>query len=151
MRIVLATICCRFGSWGLVKKLNFDQVEGWSSGKICSWSLASFFSWFFRGYEIETCLKIHPFCYRQPSLADVDAEKCVDNSLVQIWKLKFGPKIIFFSRLWAQGLVKILKLKVRQDFEAGVWLVFYRWCFVQVRKLNLGRDSETMFGQYFEF
>ena len=23
MRIVLSTVCCRFGSWGLVKKLNF--------------------------------------------------------------------------------------------------------------------------------
>ena len=31
--------------------------------------------------------------------ADVDAQKRVDNSLVQVWKLKFGPKIIFFSRL----------------------------------------------------
>ena len=24
------------------------------------------------------------------TVADVDAEKCVDDSLVQIWKLKFG-------------------------------------------------------------
>ena len=27
---------------------------------------------------------------------DVDAEKRVDNSLVQIWKLKFGHKTKFF-------------------------------------------------------
>ena len=26
MRIVLATVCCRFGSLGLVKKLNFCSV-----------------------------------------------------------------------------------------------------------------------------
>ena len=26
------------------------------------------------------------------TVADVDAEKCVRNSLVQIWKLKFGYK-----------------------------------------------------------
>ena len=30
------------------------------------------------------------FCF-----ADVDAEKRVDESLVQTWKLKFGHKVIF--------------------------------------------------------
>ena len=25
MRVVLATVCCRFGSWGLVIKLNFSS------------------------------------------------------------------------------------------------------------------------------
>ena len=30
---------------------------------------------------------------------DVDAEKRVDNSLVQIWKLKFGHKTKFLFRL----------------------------------------------------
>ena len=37
---------------------------------------------------------------------DVDAEKRVDNSLVQIWKLKFGHKTNFFSdfehRVWSR-------------------------------------------------
>ena len=28
MRIVLSTVCCRFGSWGLVKKLNFIETLG---------------------------------------------------------------------------------------------------------------------------
>ena len=46
-----------------------------------------------------------------------DSEKGVDNSLVQIWKLKFGHEIKCLSSLWAQGLVTILKLKLRQDFE----------------------------------
>ena len=32
------------------------------------------------------------------TVADVDAEKRVDNSLVQIWKLKFRHKIKFFSQ-----------------------------------------------------
>ena len=52
--------------------------------------------------------------------ADVDAEKRVGNSLVQIWKLKFGHKIKFLARFRPQGLVKILKLKLRGDFEAEV-------------------------------
>ena len=32
------------------------------------------------------------------SIADVDAEKCVDNSLVQIWKVNSGHKINFLFR-----------------------------------------------------
>ena len=29
------------------------------------------------------------------TIVDVDDEKCVDNSLVQIWKVKFGHKVKF--------------------------------------------------------
>ena len=32
-------------------------------------------------------------------VADVDAEKCVDDSLVQIWKLSFGHKAKLLFRL----------------------------------------------------
>ena len=44
----------------------------------------------------------------------------VGNNLLQIWKLRFGQKANLLLRLWAQGLVKILKLKLRQDLEAEV-------------------------------
>ena len=54
------------------------------------------------------------------TVADVDAKKRADDSLVQIWKLKFGHKIKFLARFRPQGLVKILKLKLRGDFEAKV-------------------------------
>ena len=33
------------------------------------------------------------------TVAHVDDEKCVDNPLVQIWKVKFGHKVKFLSRL----------------------------------------------------
>ena len=59
------------------------------------------------------------------TVADIDAEKCVDDSLVQIWKVKFGHKVNFFFRIRAQGLVKILKSKFMQDFEAEDCSVFY--------------------------
>ena len=39
-------------------------------------------------------------------------------------------------------MVNILKLKFRQDFEAGVCSAFCRWRFVEVKKLNLGRYSK---------
>ena len=33
------------------------------------------------------------------TVVDVDDEKCVDNSLVQIWKVNFGHKVKFLFRL----------------------------------------------------
>ena len=85
------------------------------------------------------------------TVVDVDAEDNVGNSLLQIWELTFGSKAKLLFRLWPQGLVKILKLRFRQDFEAGFCSAFCCWCFVEVMKLNLGRDSEAKFGQDFEF
>ena len=77
------------------------------------------------------------------AVVDVDDE----DRLLQIWKLRFGYKANLLFRLWAQGLVKILMLKCRRDFEAEVWSVFCCWCLVEVTKLNLGQDSEARFGQ----
>ena len=48
------------------------------------------------------------------TVAHVDAEDHVGKSLLQIWELTFGPK------------AKLLKLKFRQDFEAGVCSSFCR-------------------------
>ena len=42
-------------------------------------------------------------------------EDCVGNNLLQISKLRFGQKAKLLFR--AQGLVKILKLKFRQDLQ----------------------------------
>ena len=81
------------------------------------------------------------------SVADVDAEKRVDCSLVQIWKLKFCHKAKLLFRLWAQGLVKVLKLKLRRDFEAEFLSIFWCWFLVKVVKLN---HSKASFGQFFE-
>ena len=51
------------------------------------------------------------------TVADVSDEDRVGNSLLQIWKLRFGYKVKLLFRLWAQGLVKILKLKFRQNLR----------------------------------
>ena len=60
------------------------------------------------------------------TVAQVDDEIRVDNSFVQIWKVKFDHHLSFFQTLGTrfQGLVKILKLMFRQDFEAKVWSLF---------------------------
>ena len=51
------------------------------------------------------------------NVAEIDDVGRVGNSLLQIWKLRFGYKVKLLFRLWAQGLVKILKLKFRQNLR----------------------------------
>ena len=58
------------------------------------------------------------------TVVEVDDEDRIGNSLLQIWKLRFGHKAKLLLRLSARGLVRSLKLKFRQDFEAEVWSVF---------------------------
>ena len=48
------------------------------------------------------------------TVADEDR---VVNNLLQISKLRFGKNAKLLFRLLAQGLVKILKLRFRQDFK----------------------------------
>ena len=51
------------------------------------------------------------------TVADVDDEDRVGNSLLQIWKLRFGHKAKLLFRLWAQGSVKISKLNSGKIFK----------------------------------
>ena len=60
------------------------------------------------------------------TVAHVDAEDHFGNSLLQIWELTFGPKAKLLIKLLSTTLVKISKLKFRQDFEAGVCSSFNR-------------------------
>ena len=110
MMIVLATICCRFGRWGLVKKLNFcSDIEhkvwsrfwSWSSGKIWSWSLINFFLLMFcRGY-VEPKLNLG---------RDSEARFGQDFEAIVLW------------RGWC--LVEILKLMLDQNSEIWSRFVF---------------------------
>ena len=54
------------------------------------------------------------------TVVDVDDKDRGGNSVLQIWKLRFGQKAKRLFRLLAQGLVKILMLKCTRDFEAEV-------------------------------
>ena len=91
------------------------------------------------------------------SVAHVDEEKPVENSLVQIWKSKFGLKVKFLYRLWAQGfkvlsrfwssiLVDIVKLGLVKIFKfkfcrnAKIWLKFWSWCLVENLKMKFDHD-----------
>ena len=75
------------------------------------------------------------------TVADFDAKKGVDDSLVQIRKLEFRQKINFLFRLWAQDFEgssgTILKLKFSQYFAADPWLRLWRLFLVEILKLCL--------------
>ena len=51
------------------------------------------------------------------SIADDSDENRVGNSLLQIWKLRFGHNAELLFSLSGQDLIKILKLKLRQDLK----------------------------------
>ena len=115
MMAVLATICCRFGSWGLFKKLNFcsdfehkvwSNFLSWSSDKIWSWSLISFFCWCF----VEVML--NPFWILVNYLK---------LGFVKILKLKFYGEADVWLRFWNWCLVEILKMKFDQDLCLNLW------------------------------
>ena len=80
-----------------------------------------------------TCEDVNSMLVVVVKVADVDAKKRVDDSLVQTWKMKFSHKINFLSRLWAQGLVKI---------EVEVQAQFWSWSLVNILLLILGWDYE---------
>ena len=56
------------------------------------------------------CKVANPKLVEVVTVADVDDEDCVGNSLLQIWKLRFGHEAKLLFRAKAKGLVKILNL-----------------------------------------
>ena len=111
MRIVPATIWCRFQSWGLVKKLNFcsdlehkgwSRFGSWSSGKICSWKLASFFCWFF----VEV-MKLN--LGRDSELQSEARFWSISLSLTLVEMFMFGWdfEVDTCSRFWRWNMIKI--------------------------------------------
>ena len=45
------------------------------------------------------------------TVADIDDEDRVGNSLLHTWELRLGNKAKLLLRLWAQGFAKVLKMK----------------------------------------
>ena len=77
------------------------------------------------------------------TVVEVDDEKRVDNSLVQIWKVNFGHKVKFLFGLWGKGFKvcsrfwswcsgKILKLKFGHYFAADAWLWLWSSFLVEI-------------------
>ena len=63
-----------------------------------------------------TCEDSNSKLVKVVTVADVDDEDHVGNSLLQVCELRFCHKAKLLFRLWALGLVKIWKLKFGQEF-----------------------------------
>ena len=109
MRIVLATACCRYGSGGLVIKLNFcsdfehkvwSLFWSWSSGKIWSRSLFSILLlMFWSGNEVESWSRFWS----------------------QVWSISW---ILSLVEILMFADVEILKLVLGQYSEDEIWSNF---------------------------
>ena len=126
--------CCWCWRWETVYSVTFlsdpSPIIGnaWLTDTLTNWLLFSKLDWCDSGmwrWQLKTCWS----CY----CCWFDDEKRVDNSLVQIWKVKFGHKVKFLFRIWGQGFKvwlrfwswpsgKILKLRVGHYFAADAWL-----------------------------
>ena len=104
---------CRFGSWGLVIKLNFcsdfehkvwSRFWSWSSGKIWSWSLVSILLLMFcRGNEVESWSRFWS----------------------QVWSISW---ILSLLEILMFADVEILKLVLGQYSEdERSWCLWSRW------------------------
>ena len=125
------------------KKLHFSYGMASLTDSLTHWLLFRKLDWYdpvIRRWQLKLVEVV--------TVAHVDDEKRVD-SLVQIWKVKFGHKVKFLFRLWGQGFKvwsrfwgwfsgKILKLKFGQYFADDVWFRFL---------LSLVHYSEARFGR----
>ena len=60
------------------------------------------------------------------TVADVDSEDHVGNSLLQIWELTFGPKTKLFFQTLSTSVGQDFEVEVQQDFETGACSAFCR-------------------------
>ena len=123
MRIVLATACCRYGSGGLVIKLNFcsdfeqkvwSLFWSWSSGKIWSRSLFSILLlMFWSGNEAESWSRFWS----------------------QVWSIS-----------WILSLVELLMF-ADIEIEVGAWLIFWRWNLIKFCVWPFDMTELSYFGE----
>ena len=132
------------------KKLHFSYGMASLTDSLTHWLLFRKLDWYdpvIRRWQLKLVEVV--------TVAHVDDEKRVD-SLVQIWKVKFGHKVKFLFRLWGQGFKvwsrfwgwfsgKILKLKFGHYFAADAWLWLWSSILLEILKLGLVKIFEFKF------
>ena len=107
MRIVLATVSCRFGSWGLAVKLNFcsdfqqkvwSGVWSWSSGKILKLKFGQYFA-------ADVWLRLRSWILVK--IMELGLVKILSLSLVQRLLFGWDFKVNAYSRFRNWSLIKI--------------------------------------------
>ena len=110
MRTLLATVCCIFGSWGLVIELNFgsdfehkvwSRFWSWSSGKIFELEFGQHFA---AGNDICRVMKLNLGCdtlvsWTQPSGQLCLWQCCICIMLYNKDKKGYNRRLIWYSYL----------------------------------------------------
>ena len=108
MRIMLATVCCRFGSWGMVIKLNFcsdfqhkvwSGVWSWSSGEILKLKFGQYFA-------ADVWLRLRSWILVR---------------FGQDFKFKLSRDTDVWLRFWNKCLIEILKFRFYRDLCKNLW------------------------------
>ena len=111
MRIVLATVCCRFGSWGLVIKLNF----------------CSDFEHFGQDFEVEVRWDFEAevwsiLCFWcLVKVTKLNLAQYSEASFGQDFNFRFSRDTDVWLRFWSWCLVEILKMKFDQYLCLNLW------------------------------
>ena len=103
MRIMLATVCCRIGSWGLVIKLNFCsdfELKFKRDFEAVVWSV----------FAADVWLRLQSWIWI--------LVKILKLSLV---RFRFSQETDVTLRSWSQCLIEVLKLKFDQDLCMTLW------------------------------
>ena len=113
MGIVLATVCCILGSWGLVIKPNFcSDFKHKVSSRFWSWSSGKIFKLDFGQYFAADVLQ---------RLWNWILVEMLKLGLVNILNFKFSWDSDVWLRFWSNCLVEILKMKFDQDLCLNLW------------------------------
>ena len=113
MRIVLATVCNRFGSLGMFLKLNFcSDFEHKVCSRFWCWSSGKIFKLEFGHYFASDILQ------RLRSWILIEMLKL---GSVNILNFKFSRDGDVWLRFWSKCLVEILKMKFDQDLCLNLW------------------------------
>ena len=115
MMMVLATICCRFETWGFVKKLNFCsdfEHKVWSRFEVEAQARFDAGVW-----SVFCC-----WCFVKVMLNQSwILVEIVKLGLVKILNFKFYREAHVWLRIWRWCLVEILKMKFDQDLCLNSW------------------------------
>ena len=140
MRIVLATVCCRFGSWGLVIKLNFcsdfehkvwSRFWSWISGKIWSRSLLSILLLMFcKGNEVESWSRFWGQVWSISwTLSLVEmlvtlVSRTQPSGPLCLWQC-FEVSLFLEVFIYAKQMLRLAEGKLGWSLEGGVGLVWF--------------------------
>ena len=126
LRIMMATVCCRFGSWGLFIKLYFcsdfehevwSRFWSWSSGEILKLKFSQCFAAVAvgQGFEVEAQVRFWSWIF------------------VNILMLTFCWSCEVESWLRFESQFQFLKFsRDAWDFEVGAWLRFWKWKLIKI-------------------